>query len=412
MQNKINFLTLYQSVFESLNEGNLQSLLDRVYKITNIPILAVDIMYNLLGASSLKHTGDYYWDYLLEHKGYETDMTVRLYSDGIMQSVNENEAPYVINWGAATENYPKILGVIKINQIVEGYVVMQCRKNEITNDHLKAMAIIQDACSLLMKEIDSENSMELSHQKAFANELFNHRILSNKQLDTWKNTTGFSLNPNYRILAISTNTIAEKNVLSFIRKKIQQIPAKQLLLIQHNVLYILQYDFSDTSVKLYSAELLNLLKKFHAYCGISNSFDNLLDIADYQMQAHDAMTWGRKNDCDKFIYMYSDYYLSAILYPRTEQMPPNNYISPIIIQVQEYDRIHSTDLYFTLQKYIKNLCNTSNTAAELHLHRNSLLYRINKIEELTHSNLKDFQIFLHLGISFYMLENKPTHNAE
>ena len=178
------------------------------------------------------------------------------------------------------------------------------------------------------------------------------------------------------------------------------------------MLYILQYDFSDTSVKLYSAELLNLLKKFHAYCGISNSFDNLLDIADYQMQAHDAMTWGRKNNHDKFIYMYSDYYLPAILYPRTEQMPPNNYISPIIIQVQEYDRIHSTDLYFTLQKYIKNLCNTSNTAAELHLHRNSLLYRINKIEELTHSNLKDFQIFLHLSISFYMLENKPTHNAE
>ena len=58
MQNEINFLTLYQNVFESLNEGNLQSLLDRVYKITNIPILAVDIMYNLLGASSLKHTGD------------------------------------------------------------------------------------------------------------------------------------------------------------------------------------------------------------------------------------------------------------------------------------------------------------------------------------------------------------------
>ena len=412
MQNKINFLTLYQSIFESLNEGNLQNLLDRVYKITNIPILAVDIMYNLLGASSHKHTGDYYWDYLLKHKGYETDMTVRLYSDGIMQSVNENEAPYVIDWGAATENYPKILGIINVNQIVEGYVVMQCRKNEITNDHLKAMAIIQDACSLLMKDMDSESSMELSHQKAFANELFNHRILSKKQLDTWKNTTGFSLDPSYRILAISTNTIAEKNVLSFIRKKIQQISGKQLLLIQHNVLYILLYDFSDSSMKSYLPELLNLLKKFHAYCGISNSFDNLLDIADYQMQASDAMTYGRKNNHDKFIYMYSDYYLPAILYPRTEQMPLQNYISPIIIQVQEYDRIHSTDLYFTLQKYIKNLCNTSNTAAELHLHRNSLLYRINKIEELTHSNLKDFQIFLHLSISFYMLENKPTHNAE
>lgn len=73
-------------------------------------------------------TGDYYWDYLVEHKRYDMDMTVQLYTDGIMQSVNEKEAPYIVDWGAATEEFPKILGVIKINNIVEGYVVMQCKK--------------------------------------------------------------------------------------------------------------------------------------------------------------------------------------------------------------------------------------------------------------------------------------------
>lgn len=43
-------------------------------------------------------------------------MTVQLYTDGIMQSVNEKEAPYIVDWGAATEEFPKILGVIKIKQ--------------------------------------------------------------------------------------------------------------------------------------------------------------------------------------------------------------------------------------------------------------------------------------------------------
>ena len=79
------------------------------------------------------------------------DMTVQLYTDGIMQSVNEKEAPYVVDWGAATEEFPKILGVIKINNIVEGYVVMQCKKGEITEERMKAMSIIQEACSLLLK---------------------------------------------------------------------------------------------------------------------------------------------------------------------------------------------------------------------------------------------------------------------
>ena len=112
------------------------------YAIVGVPILAVDIMYNLLGAAPQDKTGDYYWDYLLEHKGYETDMTVRLYSDGIMQTVNEKEAPYIVDWGAATEELPKILGAfIKVNHIVEGYVVMQCKKGEITEERMRAMAV-------------------------------------------------------------------------------------------------------------------------------------------------------------------------------------------------------------------------------------------------------------------------------
>ena len=42
-------------------------------------------------------------------------------------------------------------------------------------------------------------------------------------------------------------------------------------------------------------------------------------------------------------------------------------------------------------------------ANALHLHRNSLLYRINKIEEITNSSLKEYKTFLHLIVSFYML---------
>lgn len=115
MEKKIDFLTLYQRLFQTLSHGNMQELMDVSYEITGVPILAVDIAYNLLGAVPKNKTGDYYWDYLVEHKGYDMDMTVQLYTDGIMQSVNEKEAPYVVDWGAATEEFPKILGVIKFN---------------------------------------------------------------------------------------------------------------------------------------------------------------------------------------------------------------------------------------------------------------------------------------------------------
>ena len=119
MEKKIDFLALYQRLFQTLSHGKMQELMDVSYEITGVPILAVDIAYNLLGAVPKNKTGDYYWDYLVEHKRYDMDMTVQLYTDGIMQSVNEKEAPYIVDWGAATEEFPKILGVIKINNIGE-----------------------------------------------------------------------------------------------------------------------------------------------------------------------------------------------------------------------------------------------------------------------------------------------------
>ena len=85
-------------------------------------------------------------------------------------------------------------------------------------------------------------------------------------------------------------------------------------------------------------------------------------------------------------------------------MPRANYISPIITAVRHYDQKHSTDLFYTLDVYIKILCSTTETANKLHIHRNSLLYRINKIEEITHSSLKEYNTFMHLLISFYMME--------
>ena len=402
MENNINFLTLYQKLFDILSSGNMQDLMDVSYAIVGVPILAVDIMYNLLGAAPQDKTGDYYWDYLLEHKGYETDMTVRLYSDGIMQTVNEKEAPYIVDWGAATEELPKILGVIKVNHIVEGYVVMQCKKGEITEERMRAMAVIQEACSLLMKDSDSESSMELAYQKAFVNELFNNRIHSQKQLELWKRGARFFPEPPYRIITVNTNTSSEKNVLSYISKTFQKHFSHQLLLIQHNVLYILQYSFIPDRAHSFTKELYHFLAKFNAYCGISNLFDNLLHITDYQMQATDAMNLGKVSDSNSRVYFYEDYYLPAILAPRIDQMPKSNYISPVITQIREYDEKHSSDLLGTLKVYIRNLCNTSDSAKELHIHRNSLLYRINKIEELTGSALKDYDTFMHLMISFYM----------
>lgn len=61
----------------------------------------------------------------------------------------------------------------------------------------------------------------------------------------------------------------------------------------------------------------------------------------------------------------------------------------IIGKVAAYDQEKGLDLLHTLAVYLKNHCNVSQTSRELSLHRQSLLYRLKKIELLTDRSLNN-----------------------
>ena len=184
--------------------------------------------------------------------------------------------------------------------------------------------------------------------------------------------------------AIRTPYIKEKQLLTNIQKTIQMVTPYQLSMIHHGVLYILTYHIEKAGHQNYIRKILyDLLCKFDAYCGVCNLFNHLTEITPYRIQAESALDLGISLQPDQRIFDYRDFFLPAILAPRINDMAPCNYLSPAISILKEYDKIHQSDFFDTLKCYILNLCNTKDTTSELHIHRNSLLYRINKIEELT-----------------------------
>lgn len=64
---------------------------------------------------------------------------------------------------------------------------------------------------------------------------------------------------------------------------------------------------------------------------------------------------------------------------------------------KNYDTIHNSDYTDTLKTYIKANYNISEAARLSNLHRQSLIYRLDKIEALTGLSLKTMRICLHLS---------------
>ncbi len=86
----------------------------------------------------------------------------------------------------------------------------------------------------------------------------------------------------------------------------------------------------------------------------------------------------------------------------------------LIERVEAYDREHSSDLIRTLRAFFAANANSSEAADRLYLHRNSLPYRLTRVQELTGLDLKDprARLALQLGLLATTTERNNTDEDE
>ena len=70
----------------------------------------------------------------------------------------------------------------------------------------------------------------------------------------------------------------------------------------------------------------------------------------------------------------------------------------LIGRLEAYDREHNGDLVRTLRVFFAANANASEAADRLFLHRNSMLYRLERIQKLTGLDLKDDRVALALQL--------------
>ena len=82
----------------------------------------------------------------------------------------------------------------------------------------------------------------------------------------------------------------------------------------------------------------------------------------------------------------------------------------LIEPLKEHDRTRRSDLVRTLRTYFAAGTNASEAADRLFLHRNSMLYRLERIQNLTGLDLKDGRVALALQLGL-LAHERGERNA-
>lgn len=95
-----------------------------------------------------------------------------------------------------------------------------------------------------------------------------------------------------------------------------------------------------------------------------------------------------------------DLALPYLLQTLREQEMSMHLLHPALELLDNYDRANHTELFHTLDVYTQTGCSQIDAANILHVHLNTLKYRLNRIRELTQANLKDQDELFYILLSF------------
>ena len=76
--------------------------------------------------------------------------------------------------------------------------------------------------------------------------------------------------------------------------------------------------------------------------------------------------------------------------------------------LRAYDQAKGSEHVRTLELYLQNECNVTRTAHNLHIHRSSLLKRLDKIKAMLDDDLEDSNHRLYYRLCLALMKHEPT----
>ena len=189
-----------------------------------------------------------------------------------------------------------------------------------------------------------------------------------------------------------------------LRAQLSPILLKSLTTSYEGGLVILASRDEGPTLTAYDRRTLRRIAKDNdVLVGVSNVFGDICEVRRHLAQALAAIRLGStytKVLDDSHVYSYFDYSPMELFDIANDRVNVLNYVHPAIWALLDHDRRHGSELVETLYAYMQNGCSTARTALLLCLHKNTLLYRLGRIREITGNDLSSGEdLFLfHLSI--------------
>ena len=386
--------TATSKIFQLIcQKANLQDMVDLGSGLLDTEIGFFDITINF---KSVSHNNSH----LLKDINYIQNQEDFLYKIGIGEDntpfivVGENNKRLLVSKSYYGGNYIGHIAIPEINIPLE----------DLNNDMVR---LISDACALSFALMDNTLSVNncLEPENAIFEELLYGKY---KTLGDFNIASKFYSFKDYNKFCTVCFVVEEERHQKILIEIINTTKDIQYGLwttgYNDNMAALIGWNHGTQSLKEIMIEIEKVCINNNIIIGIGDPFTHMLQTRQNYINAEKTAILSNFDDSNKKMFFHDDYKFNVFISDMNLYIDNYlNYLSFKVIDILKYDQNHNTEYATTLKTFLSASLSPQATADILFIHKNTVIYRINRIKDLFDIDFTNTAQNFQLYFSFQLL---------
>ncbi|ASN04513.1 PucR family transcriptional regulator [Virgibacillus necropolis] len=395
MNNSSDRSELFKDDFDSL-----EGLADRIGKVLDCPITIEDSNHRIISYSTHEENVDDARVATIIRRKVPENVINSLWKHGVMSRLFEQDEPVIVPAIEEVGLGNRIAVSVRKSNEVLGFIWAQTTDKTFGEDKLK---LLKEASNLVQKQLlklqIKKRKAEESYQEFFWQLLTGHAYQKDV-IERQAKRFGLQLNGNLAIAMIEydcevTQTIEKHSY--YLTETLELVQVVCRVFDQNQLILLIRLKSSENTIKVLNKFIGNFIHKISERMQISNvkgSFGTIYNTPQHSKDSykHALKVLELKEQFPKElqnIYSYQELGVYQFLDELYQIRNRNHYQNYSIEKLRKYDLKHHTNLLTTLNVYLECDSNVHKAAKLIHVHTNTLNYRLKRIVEIAEVDLKD-----------------------
>lgn len=245
--------------------------------------------------------------------------------------------------------------------------------------------------------------------------LLSHRLLPEKKINQLLNHYGWHMNDSYICLILKLRTREDaSSALEPLALNLRQMLSSECYTIYSNsIVFICNLTSLQMTDEQLLAYLLPNLRDNLLTASMSTAYSDFKELYYYYNQAEAAYQIGSRKHPTKWYFRFEDYQMDFLVHKAMEKTVPGVLIPRGLKQLIAYDQKKNSGYAGLLRTYLDKERNIAETIRAAYIHRNTFLYRLQRIQDILQMDLDNPDVRLTLQLAFRFIDAvKPPASGQ